>query len=254
MQNNNRMISIVTGAASGMGRDIAIRQAEDGFLVYALDVDTHGLQETKRISGSDMKIFTCDVSDPDEVSKIFEDVDDSGQEIRNYVAAAGIGLYCKFDEMTHEQMLRLINVNLIGVLEPARQALPRMKSGASMVFIASVQATHSLYEAVVYAATKGAVVTAARTLALEAGERGIRVNSVAPGTIDTPMLQRDLAKMNREEQGEFMLKVNSANALGRVGTAKDVSDLVTYLLSDKAAYVTAANVYVDGGFSAVKKF
>jgi NAD(P)-dependent dehydrogenase (short-subunit alcohol dehydrogenase family) len=254
MQNNNRMISIVTGAASGMGRDIAIRQAEDGFLVYALDVDTHGLQETKRISGSDMKIFTCDVSDPDEVSKIFEDVDDSGQEIRNYVAAAGIGLYCKFDEMTHEQMLRLINVNLIGVLEPARQALPRMKSGASMVFIASVQATHSLYEAVVYAATKGAVVTAARTLALEAGERGIRVNSIAPGTIDTPMLQRDLAKMNREEQGEFMLKVNSANALGRVGTAKDVSDLVTYLLSDKAAYVTAANVYVDGGFSAVKKF
>lgn len=248
------MISIVTGAASGMGRDIAIRQAEDGFLVYALDVDTHGLQETKRISGSDMKIFTCDVSDPDEVSKIFEDVDDSGQEIRNYVAAAGIGLYCKFDEMTHEQMLRLINVNLIGVLEPARQALPRMKSGASMVFIASVQATHSLYEAVVYAATKGAVVTAARTLALEAGERGIRVNSIAPGTIDTPMLQRDLAKMNREEQGEFMLKVNSANALGRVGTAKDVSDLVTYLLSDKAAYVTAANVYVDGGFSAVKKF
>jgi NAD(P)-dependent dehydrogenase (short-subunit alcohol dehydrogenase family) len=254
MQNNNRMISIVTGAASGMGRDIAIRQAEDGFLVYALDVDTHGLQETKRISGSDMKLFTCDVSDPDEVSKIFEDVDDSGQEIRNYVAAAGIGLYCKFDEMTHEQMLRLINVNLIGVLEPARQALPRMKSGASMVFIASVQATHSLYEAVVYAATKGAVVTAARTLALEAGERGIRVNSIAPGTIDTPMLQRDLAKMNREEQGEFMLKVNSANALGRVGTAKDVSDLVTYLLSDKAAYVTAANVYVDGGFSAVKKF
>lgn len=248
------MISIVTGAASGMGRDIAIRQAEDGFLVYALDVDTHGLQETKRISGSDMKIFTCDVSDPDEVSKIFEDVDDSGQEIRSYVAAAGIGLYCKFDEMTHEQMLRLINVNLIGVLEPARQALPRMKSGASMVFIASVQATHSLYEAVVYAATKGAVVTAARTLALEAGERGIRVNSIAPGTIDTPMLQRDLAKMNREEQGEFMLKVNSANALGRVGTAKDVSDLVTYLLSDKAAYVTAANVYVDGGFSAVKKF
>lgn len=248
------MISIVTGAASGLGRDIAIRQAEDGFLVYALDVDTHGLQETKRISGSDMKIFTCDVSAPGEVSKIFKDVDDSGQEIRNYVAAAGIGLYCKFEEMTHEQMLRLINVNLIGVLEPARQALPRMKSGASMVFIASVQATHSLYEAVVYAATKGAVVTAARTLALEAGERGIRVNSIAPGTIDTPMLQRDLAKMNREEQGEFMLKVNSANALGRVGTVKDVSDLVTYLLSDKAAYVTAANVYVDGGFSAVKKF
>jgi 2-keto-3-deoxy-L-fuconate dehydrogenase len=248
------MISVVTGAASGMGRDIAIRQAADGFLVYGLDVDTAGLEETKRISGTDMKVFTCDVSDPVQVSKVFDDIDGSGHTVQNYVAAAGIGLYCKFDEMTHEQMLRLISVNLIGVLEPARQALPRMKAGASMVFIASVQATHSLYDAVVYAATKGAVVTAARTLALEAGERAIRVNSIAPGTIDTPMLQRDLSKMNREEQGEFMVKVNSANALGRVGTVKDVSDLVTYLLSDQAAYVTATNVYVDGGFSAVKKF
>lgn len=254
MQNSEQMISVVTGAASGMGRDIAIRQAADGFLVYGLDVDAVGLEETKRISGTNMKVFTCDVSDPVQVSKVFEDVDKSGKQVRNYVAAAGIGLYCKFDEMTHEQMLRLISVNLIGVLEPARQALPRMKAGASMVFIASVQATHSLYDAVVYAATKGAVVTAARTLALEAGERGIRVNSIAPGTIDTPMLQRDLSKMNREEQGEFMVKVNSANALGRVGTVEDVSDLVTYLLSDQAAYVTATNVYVDGGFSAVKKF
>ncbi|MBU3643503.1 MAG: SDR family oxidoreductase [Candidatus Nanopelagicaceae bacterium] len=254
MQIEKREISLVTGAASGMGRDIAIRQAEEGFLVYALDVDAVGLDETMRISGKHMKVFTCDVSDPEQVSRVFEDIDNSGQPLRNYVAAAGIGLYCKFDEMTHDQMIHLISVNLIGVLEPARQALPRMKAGASMVFISSVQATHSLYEAVVYAATKGAVVTAARTLALEAGERGVRVNSIAPGTIDTPMLQRDLSKMNREEQGEFMVKVNAANALGRVGTVKDVSDLVSYLLSDQAAYVTASNVYVDGGFSAVKKF
>lgn len=248
------MLSIVTGAASGMGRDIALRQAADGFLVYGLDVDASGLEETARLSKTDMRVFTCDVSDPEQVARVFVDIDNSGLQLRNYVAAAGIGLYCKFHEMTHEQMLRLISVNLIGVLEPARQAIPRMKAGASMVFIASVQATHSLYDAVVYAATKGAVVTAARTLALEAGERGIRVNSIAPGTIDTPMLQRDLSKMNREEQGEFLIKVNAANALGRVGTVTDVSDLVTYLLSDQAAYVTAANVYVDGGFSAVKKF
>lgn len=248
------MISIVTGAASGMGRDIALRQAADGFLVYGLDVDASGLEETARLSKTDMRVFTCDVSDPEQVAQVFVDIDKSGLQLRNYVAAAGIGLYCKFHEMTHEQMLRLISVNLIGVLEPARQAIPRMKAGASMVFIASVQATHSLYDAVVYAATKGAVVTAARTLALEAGERGIRVNSIAPGTIDTPMLQRDLSKMNREEQGEFLIKVNAANALGRVGSVTDVSDLVTYLLSDQAAYVTAANVYVDGGFSAVKKF
>ena len=248
------MISVVTGAASGMGRDIALRQSRDGFLVYGLDIDEIGLNETKKIASSDMRIMNCDVSNPQDVAKVFKDIDSSGMDIKNYVAAAGIGLYCKFEQMTYEQMIKLINVNLVGVLEPARHALPRMKSGASMVFIASVQATHSLYEATVYAATKGAVVTAARTLALEAGERGIRVNSIAPGTIDTPMLQRDLSKMNREEQGEFIAKVKAANALGRVGTVDDVTDLTTYLLSDQAAYITASNIYVDGGFSAVKSF
>ena len=247
-------ISIVTGAASGIGRAVAVRQASLGLTVFALDIDDSGLLETKSLGVGDIRLLNCDVSNPVEVENAFSIIDTAGLEINNFVAAAGIGLYEKFENMTFDQLIRVINVNLIGVLEPAKYAYQRMHSGSSMVFVASIMATHSLFNSVAYSATKGAVVTAARTLALEAGEKGIRVNSVSPGTIDTPMLSRDLTSMNRDEQAEFISKVNAANALGKIGTPEEVADLISFLISDKASYVTASDYRVDGGFGALKKF
>lgn len=247
-------ISIVTGAASGIGRAVSLRHASLGFTVFAIDVDEIGLLETKNLGSGDIRLLTCDVSNPREVEDAFLMIDQADLEINNFVAAAGIGLYEKYENMTFDQLVRVVNVNLIGVLEPAKYAYQRMHSGGSMVFVASIMATHSLFNSVAYSATKGAVVAAARTLALEAGEKGIRVNSVSPGTIDTPMLRRDLASMNRNEQAEFISKVNAANALGKIGTPEEVADLIAFLISDQASYLTASDYRVDGGFGALKKF
>ncbi len=247
-------ISIVTGAASGIGRAVALRQASLGFTVFALDIDEIGLLETKNLGEGDIRLLTCDVSNPVEIEGAFFLIDQTQLEISNFVAAAGIGLYEKYENMTFDQLIQVINVNLIGVLEPAKYAYQRMRSGSSMVFVASIMASHSLFNSVAYSATKGAVVAAARTLALEAGEKGIRVNSVSPGTIDTPMLRRDLTSMNTSEQTEFISKVNAANALGKIGTPEEVADLITFLTSDRASYVTASDYRVDGGFGALKKF
>ncbi len=247
-------VSIVTGAASGIGRAVALSQAKLGLTVFALDVDEVGLLETKNLSLGDVRPLNCDVSDPSEVENAFFVIDKAGLRIDNFVAAAGVGLYEKYENMTFDQLIHVINVNLIGVLEPAKYAYQRMQSGSSIVFVASIMATHSLFNSVAYSATKGAVVAAARTLALEAGEKGIRVNSVSPGTINTPMLSRDLISMNRDEQAEFISKVNAANALGKIGTPEEVADLITFLTSDKSSYITASDYRVDGGFGALKKF
>jgi NAD(P)-dependent dehydrogenase (short-subunit alcohol dehydrogenase family) len=247
-------VSIVTGAASGIGRAVALSQAQLGLTVFALDVDKVGLQETKDLSLGDVRPIYCDVSNPLEVENAFFVIDKAGQKIDNFVAAAGVGLYEKYENMTFDQLIQVINVNLIGVLEPAKYAYQRMQSGSSIVFVASIMASHSLFNSVAYSATKGAVVAAARTLALEAGEKGIRVNSVSPGTINTPMLSRDLISMNRDEQAEFISKVNAANALGKIGTPEEVADLISFLTSEKSSYITASDYRVDGGFGALKKF
>jgi NAD(P)-dependent dehydrogenase (short-subunit alcohol dehydrogenase family) len=122
------------------------------------------------------------------------------------------------------------------------------------VFISSVQAYVTLPGCVPYAAAKAGLVAAARALAPEVGRHGIRVNAIAPGTIDTPMLHRDLTGMGPEEAGQFLGKVAAANALGRIGRPDEIADVVVFLASAASRYITGATVVVDGGYLAVKTF
>jgi NAD(P)-dependent dehydrogenase (short-subunit alcohol dehydrogenase family) len=120
------------------------------------------------------------------------------------------------------------------------------------VLVSSVQAYVTLPGCVPYAAAKAGVVAAARALAPEVGRDGIRVNAVAPGTIDTPMLRRDLTGMNRSEVEQFVARVADANALGRVGEPREIADVVVFLASDAASYITGTTIVVDGGYLSVK--
>ena len=122
------------------------------------------------------------------------------------------------------------------------------------MFVSSVQAFLGLPGCVTYAAAKAGLVAAARTLSVEVGKDGIRVNAIAPGTIDTPMLQRDLEPMERGQRGAFLERVRQANALGRIGEPDEVASLVVFLASDEASYITGACITVDAGFLAVKAF
>jgi NAD(P)-dependent dehydrogenase (short-subunit alcohol dehydrogenase family) len=117
-----------------------------------------------------------------------------------------------------------------------------------------VQAELSLKGCVIYASQKAALNSVARTLVLEVGKDNIRVNTVSPGTIDTPMLRRDLAGMNTEQASEFLRSVQEANAIGKIGTAEQVAEVVHYLVSDHSSYVTGTDIIVDGGFKNLKKF
>jgi NAD(P)-dependent dehydrogenase (short-subunit alcohol dehydrogenase family) len=172
------------------------------------------------------------------------------------VANAAVSLYEPFEEQSEETIDLVLDTNLKGALLCAQLAIPALRSrgGGSIVLVSSVQAYVTLPGCVPYAAAKAGLVAAASALAPEVGRDGIRVNAIAPGTIDTPMLRRDLAGMNRDEAESFLRSVEEANALGRIGRAEEVAATVVFLASDASSYVTGTTIVVDGGYLTVKKF
>jgi NAD(P)-dependent dehydrogenase (short-subunit alcohol dehydrogenase family) len=245
----HQRVAVVTGAAAGLGRGSALSLAAAGASVVLNDIDPVGLETTLSLiekDGGRAIVVTGDVSVTAHVTRMMQAAVEAYGGIDIVHANAGIGQYQMLEEISEQDMDRLLAVNLKGALLCAQHSLPhlRKRGGGSLIFTSSVQATHSLPGCVVYAATKAGLI----------GKYNIRVNTISPGTIDTPMFQRDLADMNIEEVEAFRARVDRANALGRVGLAKEIGDAVVYLASGLSSYVTASDLVVDGGFKAVKSF
>jgi len=252
-------VAAVTGAGSGIGRGIAVALAAAGARVLANDVSSDGLDGTLglvREAGAEGVASLGDVRRREDVQRLVDDAVGTFGGLDVMVANAAVGLYSDLEEMAEDDIDRVLDVNLKGALTCAQLAIPalRARGGGSIVFVSSVQAYETLRGCVVYGATKAGLVAAARALAVEVGEHGIRVNGIAPGTIDTPMLQRDLEGMNTADADGFLDRVRGANALGRIGTVEEVADVVVFLVSDAARYVTGTTVVADGGFLAVRSF
>lgn len=250
---------MVTGAGSGIGRGCAIGLARAGASVVVNDIDAVSANETVaaiRTVGGGAVTCVADVRIADQVEQLVRQCENVYGGLDVVLANAGISVYHELETQPEVDIDVILGVNLKGVLLCCKYAIGAMRrrGGGSIVITSSVQATHSLPGCVAYAATKAGAVAAARTLALEVGRENIRVNCVSPGTIDTPMLSRDLADMDVQRASEFIRQVENANALGRIGTTDEVANVVVFLASDQAAYVTGANIVVDGGFTAVKTF
>jgi NAD(P)-dependent dehydrogenase (short-subunit alcohol dehydrogenase family) len=252
---------IVTGAAAGLGRASAAEFARRGDRVVLADIDADAVAAAASEIAAAQPNATViavptDVADPDSVNELVTRTHRELGPVGVLHANAGIGIYADLETMPLEVVRRLIDVNLFGTLICCRAVIGPMKAagGGAIVITSSIQATHSLPGCVTYAATKAGLIAAARTLAVEVGQFNIRVNCVSPGTIDTPMLARDLAGMDRAGAAGFLERVRDANALGRIGTSDEVAQAVAFLASDEASYITGTNLVVDAGFSAVKAF
>jgi NAD(P)-dependent dehydrogenase (short-subunit alcohol dehydrogenase family) len=242
-----------------LGRASAVALAGAGARVVINDIDGAGLDETRAMvndAGSQAICCEGDVSVLGDVDRMIECAVSRFGGLDIVHANAGVEKYAELEHMTEADLDRLLAVDLKGVLLCARQAIAPMRSrgGGSLIFTSSVQASHSLPGCVVYAAAKAGVIAAARTLAVEVGKYGIRVNALSPGTIDTPMLRRDLADMDLAQADGFLDRVRAANALGRIGLDGEIGAAVVFLASGAASYVTATNLVVDGGFTAIKAF
>jgi NAD(P)-dependent dehydrogenase (short-subunit alcohol dehydrogenase family) len=236
-------VALVTGAASGIG--LATAQAFAGAGAEVVGMDTS--------EGADV---VGDVRRRADVEAAIAAACERFGGLDVVVANAAVSVYEEFERQSEETIDLVLDTNLKGALLCAQLAIPELKrrGGGSIVFLSSVQAYVTLPGCVPYAAAKAGLVAAALALAPEVGRDGIRVNAIAPGTIDTPMLRRDLAGMNRDEADAFLRRVEDANALGRIGRAEEIAEVAVFLASDRSSYVTGTTIVADGGYLTVKRF
>ena len=243
-------VAVITGSAAGIGRATAIAFAKNGASVALIDINESGARETASLiqdSGGRALPLCADVAVESEVSGAFEQIGMSLQRIDILVNNAGVELYKDFLQFESSEWHRLLAVNLNSVYYCSKQALPFMIRGGkgSIVNISSVQALATTGQVSPYAAAKGAILSLTRDMAREFGKHQIRVNSICPGCIDTPMMDRTLATM--PDAAAVVRRMRQAIPLQRLGTPQDIADVALFLASSYADYVSGALLVVDGG-------
>lgn len=240
-------VALVTGASKGIGRACAIRLARDGYAVIVnYSRSDEQAEEVKRViteNGGTASVYKADVSDLEQVKKMFRDVAKEYGGIDVLVNNAGVVKDEYLLMLNGETLDKCMDLNVKGYFYCAQQAVLKMfrKKSGVIVNMSSVSSRFALPGQSVYSATKGAVNSMTQTMAKELAGYGIRVNAVAPGFIETEMLDAI-----PEEKKEEYLK---AIPMRRLGRAEDVANVVSALVSDSFAYVTGQVIVLDGGLS-----
>ena len=239
-------VVLVTGGSRGMGAAIAKRLAADGASVaitYSKGADAASsvVKEIERGGGKAIAI-QADAADAEAVRNAVERTVTALGRLDVLVNNAGTAIPKPFEEATLEEMDRVININIRGVLVTTQAALKHMKSGGRIIMIGSAVGERVAAPGLVpYAATKGAVKMFTQALAREIGSRGITVNNVQPGPIDTEL---------NPATGDWAVPQKAATALGRYGHVDEIAAMVAFVAGPESSYITGANLTVDGGTNA----
>ena len=242
--------AIVTGSASGIGREIALTLAADGASVTVADRNLEGAEAVARQiaeSGGTAQVAQVDVTDSGQVDAAVEGAAAAYGSVDILVNVAGFGFNSPIVDMREEDWDLVLGVNLKGQFLCARAAARRMiqqGNGGRIVNIASTAANNARYAGGAYCAAKAGVVQLTKVLALELGEYGITVNAVGPGFTETPAT----VESSEEYRSNFLAQVPT----GRAGRTSDIANAVLFLASPASEYVNGQVIYVDGGYSAGK--
>ena len=237
-------LALVTGGARGIGYACAEALAEDGARLILADIDAEGVAVAAEKLGGATVGLACDMADSAQITAMFDKVEAENGPVEILVNNAGIATPGDFLEIPLESFQKVIDVNLTGTFLATQRAARTMVANdieGAIVNISSINALVAIPAIASYCASKGGVMQLTKAAALALAPYNIRVNAVGPGSIDTEMMARV------DANPEAMKTLMSRTPLKRLGTAREIGDVVAFLAGSKASYITGETIYVDGG-------
>lgn len=245
-------VALVTGAARGIGRGIALRFAEEGAKLGILDLDENACQQVVdeiQQMGGEALALCADIRHESQVEAVVTKLRETFGVCTVLMNNAAVMLSGRLHETSPEDFDRCLAVNLRGTYLVSRAVIPGMleQGSGSIIHMASVTGMLGLPGIAVYSTTKGALIALTRAMSTDYARDGIRVNSVAPGTIDSPMLHDFVAAQSNPDN--IRQQFDAMHPIGRVGRIEEVANVCLFLASDESSFVSGSNYEVDGGLS-----
>ncbi|CAK7285798.1 SDR family oxidoreductase [Streptomyces misionensis] len=236
--------AVVTGGSTGIGLATAARLASEGAHVFITGRRKDALDRAVESIGGSVTAVPGDIAQPADLDRLYEAVRDRGRGLDVLFANAGMATLAPLEQATEEQFDQIFGVNVRGTLHTVQKALPLLNNGASVIINDSIRADDGREAFGLYAASKAAIRSLARTWANELKGRGVRVNTVAPGAIDTPGV--DIA-IGEENADAVKAELAAGVPIGRRGRPEEVAAAVAFLASADSSFMLGTTLHVNGG-------
>ena len=241
--------AVVTGGGSGIGKAVSVVFAKQGAEVCILELNAdHAatIVEEIKAQGGKATVYACDVSNQQQVMEIFGQIGRYDILVNN----AGISHIGNVETTSEADFEKLFNVNVKGVYNCLHAAVPLMKQhgGGVILNMSSIAAVTGLNDRFAYSMTKGAVYAMTLSVAKDYLKHGIRCNCVSPARVHTPFVDGFLAKNYPGKEAEMFEKLSQSQPIGRMGKPEEIANLILYLCSDEASFITGSDYPIDGGF------
>lgn len=245
-------VMIVSGGASGLGLAAAEKFAKNGYDIVIIDIDKEkGAKAEAKIksTGQDAIFCFCDISNNDQIKAAAKQTKERFGRADVLINNAGLEVRGSILQCSEDDWVKLYNINLKGIYYMTNAFAPMMieQGKGAIVNTGSILGYRAVGERAAYSSSKGAIDTLTRSMAFDLAQNNIRVNCVAPGAIDTPLLRGSINDSPNPAETEQFL--NSKSVLNRMGTSEEVANVMYFLASDEASFVTGATYFVDGGWS-----
>lgn len=248
----NKKVMVVSGGASGLGLAAGVKFAKNGYDIVIVDINEEkGTKAVVQIQGlgAEALFCKCDISNKDEVLKAAQATKERFGKVDVLINNAGLEIRGSVLQSAEEEWVKTYDINLKGIYYMSNAFIPMMleQGGGAIVNTGSILGYRSVPERAAYSSSKGAIDSLTRSMAFDLAKNHIRVNCVVPGAIDTPLLRGSINDSPNPQETEAAL--NSNSVFNRMGKPEEVANVMYFLASDEASFVTGAAYFVDGGWS-----